>query len=91
MIPVNEPLLGDRELEYITDCVRTGWVSSGGHYLEEFEQGWASYCGRRYGIAVSNGTTALYLTVASLGLEPGDVLREPHIQVWAAQLSACLQ
>jgi perosamine synthetase len=87
MIPVNEPLLGDRELEYVTDCVRSGWVSSGGHYLEEFEQGWASYCGRRYGIAVSNGTTALHLAVASLGLAPGAEVIMPTFTIISCALA----
>ncbi len=59
MIPVNEPYLGARELEYVSECVRTGWISSAGRFIEEFEEKWAAYCGRRYGIAVSNGTVAL--------------------------------
>ena len=87
MIPVNEPLLGERELEYVTDCVRSGWVSSGGRYLEEFEQGWANYCGRRYGIAVSSGTTALHLAVASLGLEPGDEVIMPTFTIISCALA----
>jgi perosamine synthetase len=87
MIPVNEPLLGKRELEYVTDSVQTGWVSSSGRYLEEFEQGWASYCGRRYGIAVSNGTTALQLAVACLGLEPGDEVIMPTFTIISCALA----
>ena len=71
MIPVNEPLLGERELEYVTECVRTGWISSAGRFIEEFEKRWATYCGRRYGIAVSNGTVALQVAVACLGLKAG--------------------
>ena len=38
MIPVNEPLLGSRELDYVTECVRTGWISSAGRFIEEFEE-----------------------------------------------------
>ena len=72
MIAVNEPLLGDEELEYVSECVRTGWVSSAGRFIEEFEQSWAAYCGRKYGVAVSNGTAALQVAVATLGLRPGD-------------------
>jgi perosamine synthetase len=87
MIPVNEPLLGERELEYVMDCVRSGWISSGGRYLEEFEQGWANYCGRRYGIAVSNGTTALHLAVACLGLEPGDEVIMPTFTIISCALA----
>ena len=59
MIPVNEPLLGGRELEYATECIRTGWISSAGGFIERFETGWAAYCGMHYGVAVSNGTVAL--------------------------------
>ena len=59
MIPVNEPLLGERELELVSDCVRSGWISSAGKYIDRFEENWAAYCGRRYGVAVSNGTVAL--------------------------------
>lgn len=81
MISVNEPSLGDRELEYITDCVRSGWISSSGRYIDEFEEKWASYCGRRYGIAVSNGTVALQVAVASLGLNPGDEVIMPTFTI----------
>ncbi len=72
MIPVNEPVLGELELEYVTECITTGWVSSAGRFIEEFEAGWASYCGRQHGVAVNNGTAALQAAVAVLDLEPGD-------------------
>ena len=61
MISVNEPLLGERELEYVTECLRTGWISSAGHFIDDFEKAWAAYCGMKHGIAVSNGTTALQI------------------------------
>ena len=38
MIPVNEPLLGERELEYVAECVETGWISSSGRFIDEFER-----------------------------------------------------
>lgn len=81
MIPVNEPLLGERELEYVTDCIRTGWISSAGRYIEQFEARWAAYCGMRYGIAVSNGTTALQVAVRCLGLKPGDEVIMPTFTI----------
>ena len=87
MIPVNEPQLGERELEYISECVRTGWVSSGGRFIHEFEEGWAAYCGRRYGIAVSNGTAALQLAVACLGLKPGDEVILPTFTIISCALA----
>jgi len=81
VIPVNEVRLGDQELKYVSECVRTGWVSSAGKFIEEFEEGWAKYCGRRHGIAVSNGTVALQLAVTSLGLEPGDEVILPTFTI----------
>jgi len=81
MIPVNEPQLGERELEYVTECIRTGWISSAGRFIEEFEEKWAGYCGMKYGIAVSNGTTALQVAVGCIGLEPGDEVIMPTFTI----------
>jgi perosamine synthetase len=81
MLPVNEPLIGEKEIEYVLDCLRTGWISSSGKYLEAFEQAWADYCGKRYGIAVSNGTTALQVAVACLELHPGEEVILPSFTI----------
>lgn len=81
MILVNEPLIGERELEYVTECLRTGWISSSGRFIEAFEGAWASYCGMSYGVAVSNGTTALQLAVAVLDLQPGDEVILPTFTI----------
>jgi perosamine synthetase len=86
MIPVNEPLLGERELEYVTECVRTGWISSAGHFIEEFEEKWAAYCGMKYGVAVSNGTTALQVAVGCLDLKPGDEVIMPSFTIISCAL-----
>jgi len=80
-IPVNEPLVGEREIEYVLDCLRTGWISSAGKYLEAFEEAWANYCGMRYGVAVSNGTTALQIAVRAAGVGPGDEVIMPSFTI----------
>lgn len=87
MIPVNEPALNERDLELVADCVRTGWVSSGGKYIEAFEQGWAAYCGRKYGVAVSNGTTALQVACRCAGLGPGDEVILPTFTIISCALA----
>lgn len=87
LIPVNEPLLGDRELEYLSDCVRTGWVSSAGRFIKEFEERWAAYCGRGHGIAVSNGTAALQLALACLDLQEGDEVIMPAFTIISCALA----
>jgi perosamine synthetase len=81
MIAVNEPLLGEREMTYVAECVRTGWISSAGRFIGEFENGWAAYCRRSYGVAVSNGTTALQLAVACLDLRAGDEVIMPTFTI----------
>jgi perosamine synthetase len=87
MIPVNEPMLGERELEYVSECVRTGWVSSAGRFIHEFEREWATYCGRKYGVAVCNGTAALQVAVAALDLQPGDEIILPTFTIVSCVLA----
>lgn len=87
MIPVNEPVVGDRELDYVTECVRTSWVSSAGRFIGAFEQAWADYCGRRHGVAVSNGTAALQAAVAALDLEQGDEVIMPTFTIISCALA----
>jgi len=86
MIAVNEPLLGERELEYVTECIRTGWISSAGRFIEEFEEKWAAYCGMKYGIAVCNGTAALQVAVGCLDLKPGDEVIMPTFTIISCAL-----
>jgi len=87
MIPVNEPRFGGRELEYVSECVQSGWVSSSGRFISEFEDLWAAYCGRQYGIAVSNGTAALQVAVAALDLQSGDEVIIPTFTIISCALA----
>jgi perosamine synthetase len=81
VIPVNEPLLDQNELENVQECIRSGWISSAGKYLDQFEQRWAEYCGRMFGIAVCNGTTALQLALEALELKSGDEVILPTFTI----------
>ena len=72
IIPVCEPTLDGNELKYVQQAVETNWISSAGSFIREFEAKFAEACGARYGIACANGTVALHLALATLGLEPGD-------------------
>ena len=81
MIPVNEPLLPGNESKYIQDCISTGWISSAGKYIDRFEKEWASYCDRKHGVAVSNGTVALELAVSVLNLPPGGEVVLPSFTI----------
>jgi len=79
MIPVAAPCLGEKELEYVTDCVRSGWISSLGEYVRRFEQQFAAYCGARHGIATHNGTVALHLALVALGIGADDEVIVPSL------------
>ncbi|RLI83344.1 hypothetical protein DRP04_01785 [Archaeoglobales archaeon] len=70
-IPICRPIIGERELYYITKAVEEGWIAKG-RYISEFEQRFANYCGCKYGVAVCNGTAALHLALASLDVGKGD-------------------
>jgi perosamine synthetase len=87
MIPVNEPLIGEKEFEYVTECLKTGWISSAGKFIEEFEEKWAAYCGMKYGVAVSNGTVALQVAVRCLDLKPGDEIIMPTFTIISCVLA----
>lgn len=72
IIPVCEPTLSDKEKEYVLDCLESNWISSAGKYIPAFEEKFAAECHCKYGVACANGTVALHLGLAALGLEPGD-------------------
>ena len=71
-IPVCEPLLGGRELEYVTKAVSAGWISSSGGYVKEFEQAFAKYLDVPVAVTTTSGTAALHLALLALGVGAGD-------------------
>jgi len=81
LIPVNEPFIGDQEKEFVMNCLETGWISSEGIYIREFEQKWAAYCGKKFGVAVSNGTVAIEIAISCLRLNPGDEVIMPSFTI----------
>ena len=88
-IPVCEPTLAGNELQYVTEAVSTGWISSAGKYVTEFEKQFAHYCGCEYGVAVCNGTVALHLALAALGIGKGDEVIIPNFTMIATAFAVC--
>ena len=72
MIPVCEPVLDGREMKSVMDCMETNWISSAGKYISLFEDKFSQYCGVPFGVACSNCTTALHMSLVALGIGPGD-------------------
>lgn len=81
MIPVNEPLLDGNERKYLLECIDTGWISSEGPFVEEFERRFAARVGRRHAIAVCNGTAAIDAAVEALDIGPGDEVILPSFTI----------
>jgi perosamine synthetase len=80
-IPVNEPLLVGNEKKYLLECIESGWISSEGPFVKEFEQRFAKKVGRKYGIAVVNGTAAIDVAIDALGIGPGDEVILPTFTI----------
>lgn len=78
-IPISKPAIGSREKQLVLDALDSGWVSSIGKYIDQFEANFARYCGTEHAVAVSNGTTALHLAFAALGLRAGDEVIIPDL------------
>ena len=72
MIRVCEPTLQGNEQKYVLDCLQSGMISSMGDYVKKFEEAFAQYCEVQYGVACSNGTTAIHLALEALGIGPRD-------------------
>ena len=79
MIPVAKPCLGEEELNNVTEAVRSGWISSKGKFIQEFEKKFCDYLGVKYGVATSNGTAALHLALKALGIGPKDEVIIPTL------------
>lgn len=80
-IPVNEPLLNGNEKKYLCECIDTGWISSEGPFVKQFEEKMSASVGRKYGIAVANGTAALEVAMQAIGIEEGDEVIMPTFTI----------
>lgn len=78
-IPVSEPSITQKEIDYVLDAVKSGWVSSLGEYITKFEQEFAKYIGVKYALTTSNGTVALHLALVALGIKQGDEVLVPDL------------
>ncbi|TAE52307.1 MAG: aminotransferase class I/II-fold pyridoxal phosphate-dependent enzyme [Bacteroidetes bacterium] len=84
MIPLSEPWLHGNEALYVTECIRSGWVSSASPYVGRFEEAIASFTGASYAVAVSSGTAALHLSLLAAGVRAGDLVLAPNLSFVAS-------
>jgi perosamine synthetase len=87
--PVAIPNLNGNEFKYLTDAFLSSWVSSSGEYLKKFEKEFSKYSDCKYGVACSNGTSAIHLALIALGIGGGDEVIVPDL-AFAATINAVL-
>ena len=80
-IPVNKPKIFGHEKKYVNEALKTGWISSEGPLVKKFENSFAKYNNRKYGIAVSSGTAALEVALKSLNLKRNDEVIIPTFTI----------
>lgn len=78
-IPMSRPSITELEISYVTDAVRSTWVSSLGEYIDRFENGFAKFCDTQYGVALMNGTVAIQLALEATEVKPGDEVIIPDL------------
>jgi dTDP-4-amino-4,6-dideoxygalactose transaminase len=71
IIPHSRPTIGRSDIEAVTEVLTSGRIAQG-EKVREFENALARYVGKKYGVAVSSGTSALHLALLGLGIGPGD-------------------
>lgn len=79
MIPLSEPVLDGREMDYITDCIDSTWVSSNGEYITRFEKAVADYVGVQHAVACVSGTAALHVSLLVSGVRADDEVLVPTV------------
>ena len=80
-IPVNEPYIGEREKELVLQCLNTGWISSEGPFVSQFEEAFSKRVKRKFGIACANGSAALDIAIKALNIGPGDEVIIPTFTI----------
>lgn len=78
-IPLCIPNLGGNEWKYVKECLDTGWISSVGEYVNQFEKSVSDYVGCQYGIAAVNGTAAIHIALKLMGVREKDYVIIPNV------------
>ena len=79
VIPLSIPNISGNEWKYVKDCLDTGWISSVGSYVTDFENSVAKFCDSKYAVATSSGTTALHVSLLISGVKQNDYVLIPNI------------
>ncbi len=87
MIPVNRPLYISGEKKNVMEAITSGWISSEGPFVEEFEKSFSAFIGQKFGIAVTSGTSALEIAMGAIGIKKGDEVIMPDFTIMSCALA----
>ena len=87
MISVNRTLFISGEAKYLAEAIKSGWISSEGPFVKEFENKFSDYIGKKYGTAVSSGTAALEVAMGAIELKPGDEVIMPTFTIMSCAIA----
>src|SRR6185437_346262 len=85
-IPIAGPSITQKEVDYVTEAVKTAWYDGANIFHERFEKAFAAHCGRKYAISLPSCTSALHLALLALGIGPGDEIIVPDV-TWIASVA----
>jgi perosamine synthetase len=78
-IPISQPSITQKEIDYATDAIKSTWISSLGKYIDRFEAEFAQFCETRFAVCVSNGTVAIQLALAAHRIGKDDEVIMPNL------------
>jgi len=87
--PLHEPTIGQLEKQYVQDCLDSGWISSAGKYVDDFEKSLQNYTGVKYAIATVNGTSALHICLLLAGVKANEEVLIPNLTFIATANAVC--
>ena len=90
-LPVSKPLLTKDDIRAVNQSLKDGWISSEGPNVEKFEKNFSNYIGKKYSVAVSNGTAALEIAIRSLKFKKNDEIIIPNFTIISNPLAAIKQ
>lgn len=85
-IPIAGPSITQKEIDYVSDAVKTAWYDGANIFHERFEKAFAAHCGRKYAISLPSCTSGLHLALLALGIGPGDEVIVPDV-TWIASVA----
>ena len=78
-IPLAEPFFFGKEKKFLIDCIKSGWITTSGEYLNKFELEIKKITKAKYCCALINGSSSLQLAIRSLNPKLDDEILVPSI------------